>query len=179
MYTWYKSNYHTGPEKGRLEKHTVTNPSLVIISESKIERYILASLMNDKLKNLYCLLTHIRSIYSTLWFQLACNKPKERPPRRFTRGKGGQAISSMPECKPSFRGPDGGQPRKGAARVGSPCNRGSLLQVGPLLQGWYSRFFCSTCTSAQESCVPNPFWAVSSRGGSEGRFSPFELEAVW
>ena len=56
--------------------------------------------MNDNLKNLYCLLTQIRSIYSTTWLRLGCHKPRKRPLRRFTLGREGQASSSMPEWKP-------------------------------------------------------------------------------
>lgn len=182
MYARYKSNYHSSPGKGRMVKHRHTHKSissLVIISESKIEMYILSSLMKNKLKNLYCLLMQIKSTVFTLplgsdW----AVTNRDRPLRRFTLGRVGQASSSMPECKPRFRGPNEGQPGRRAARAGSPCNRHSRLQVGPLLQDFQDRFFCSTCTSAQKGYVPFPSWAAAGRGGSEERFSPFDVEVV-
>lgn len=135
--------------------------------------------MKNKLKNLYCLLMQIKS---TVFTQILGSDwtvtNRDRPLRRFTLGRVRQASSSMSECKPSFRGPHEGQPGRGAARVGNPCNRYSHLQAGPLLQGFQDRFFCSTCTSAQKGYVPYPSWAASGRGGSEERFSPFDAEAV-
>ena len=76
--------------------------------------------MKNKPKNLYCLLMQIKSTVFTLplgsdW----AVTNRDRPLRRFTLGRMGQASSSMPECKPSFRGPDEAQPGRGAARVGS------------------------------------------------------------
>lgn len=76
--------------------------------------------MKNKLKSLYCLLMQIKSTVFTLplgsdW----AVTNRDRPLRRFTLGRVRQ-VSSMPECKPSFRGPDEAQPGRGAARVGSP-----------------------------------------------------------
>lgn len=90
---------------------------------------------------------------------------RERPQRRFSLGRGGRVSSSMLECKPLASevqrrawGRGGEQPEL-AAHVTYPCR--------PLLQNLHDRFFCATCTSAQESGVAKPFWAASSKGGSK------------
>lgn len=123
--------------------------------------------MLNKLKSPYCILTPLRNIYSTTWLRPGCHRSRERPPR-FTLGRGEHISSSLPECKYSFRGPEGAPQRKREARVGSECNLYSLIQRGTPLQDLHGRFLCSTCTEAQESGVRHPSWAAFSKGGSKG-----------
>lgn len=134
--------------------------------------------MHNKLKSLYCLLTRIRSVYSTTRLRLGCHKPGEIPLRRVTLGRGGPVSFSMPECKPRFRGPDEGPAREGSFQSWQPVTLVSTCPQRATSTGSPRQVHLLYLYLGTGKLCSYPSWAASSRGGSEGRFSPFDVEAV-